>query len=125
MTICELSGLGCDCQPDDGVPCTMAGDGLKRCMLEWRAEAIRLRAEAARLEADAARDCGVLPEKHPPPHARYLLERDGVVFTATPCYGMHAPWWVVKTLDGEAEPQAMQDGDKWTAIDAARAGGTK
>lgn len=56
---------------------------------------------------------GVLPESYPPPHARYLLERDGVTFTATPCYGMHEPWWVVKTLTGEAEPERMQAGDKW------------
>jgi hypothetical protein len=49
----------------------------------------------------------------PPPHRRYLVRRDGIVFTATPCYGLHAPWWVVKTMDGEAPPVAMRDGDEW------------
>lgn len=44
MTICKLSGLACQCQPDEGVPCGMEGDGLKNLMLSWRAEAIRLQA---------------------------------------------------------------------------------
>jgi hypothetical protein len=42
MTICNLSGLVCMCQPDEDVPCLMEGDGLKNLMLSWRAEAIRL-----------------------------------------------------------------------------------
>lgn len=66
---------------------------------------------------------GVLPESYPPPHARYLLERAGVTFTATPCYGMHAPWWIVRTLLGEAAPEPMQDGDKWRRIAVHADGG--
>ena len=56
---------------------------------------------------------GIIPNDYPPPHARYLLERDGETMTATPCYGMHDPWWVIKTLTGEASPEPMRDGDMW------------
>lgn len=59
---------------------------------------------------------GTLPEAYPPPHATYLLERDGIAFTAPPCYGMHAPWWVVRMLVGEAEPEPMRDGDRWSPV---------
>lgn len=54
--------------------------------------------------------------KHPAPHARYLLRRNGVIFTVTPCYGMHAPWWVIKTLEGEAEPIHFADTDEWSVL---------
>jgi hypothetical protein len=30
---------------------------------------------------------------------------------------MHQPWWVVKTLSGDAEPEPMQDGDEWVVVD--------
>ena len=59
---------------------------------------------------------GVLPKAYPPRHARYLLKRGEFTFTATPCYGMHEPWWVVRTLSGEAEPEPMKDGDAWSAL---------
>lgn len=51
---------------------------------------------------------------YPPPHARYLVNRDNVIFTATPCYGLHDPGWVVKTLTGETAPEKMLPDDKWT-----------
>lgn len=54
-----------------------------------------------------------IAEAYPPAHARYLVKRDGVLFTATPCYGMHAPWWVVKTMEGEAEPVDIRPTDEW------------
>lgn len=65
---------------------------------------------------------------HPSPHAQYLVRREGVIHTATPCYGMHAPWWVQKVMNGmfssgatfsptvENEPIAMLDGDEWKEI---------
>lgn len=59
---------------------------------------------------------GTVPAAYPPPHASYLLARNGITFTATPCYGMHEPWWVVKTLTGEAAPEPMQDGDWWYRV---------
>jgi hypothetical protein len=65
---------------------------------------------------DAVVKMGMVPHAYPPKHARYLLERNGVVFTATPCYGMHDPWWVAKTLTGEAEPEPMQNGDRWRSF---------
>jgi hypothetical protein len=55
-------------------------------------------------------------QKHPAPHARYLVIREGIVFTATPCYGLHQPWWVVKTMDGEADPVSMNDEDEWALL---------
>lgn len=57
---------------------------------------------------------------HPPRHAQYAVVRDGRVFTATPCYGMHAPWWVVRTMaDGwpnEADPVPMKPDDLWMPV---------
>ena len=59
---------------------------------------------------------GLVPTKYPPPHARYLVVRDGVTCTATPCYGMHQPWWVVRTFVEDARPVAMQPGDEWREL---------
>jgi hypothetical protein len=65
---------------------------------------------------------GVVPADYPPPHNRYLLKRGDVMVTATPCYGIHEPWWVVRTLVGEAAPEPMRDGDVWfTEVDGLRA----
>jgi hypothetical protein len=55
--------------------------------------------------------------EHPPPHARYLVERNGRHFVATPCYGMHSPWWVPMTPDGESEPISIEGTDKWMPLD--------
>lgn len=55
-----------------------------------------------------------IKDEHPPPHQRYLLRRNDNIYTATPCYGIHAPWWVVKALlGGELEPVPMLDDDEW------------
>lgn len=54
--------------------------------------------------------------RHPKPHARYLIRRGECVHTATPCYGMHEPWWVVKTLDGEAPPEPILPDDEWMPL---------
>lgn len=59
-------------------------------------------------------------DRQPAPHQRYVVIRDRVVFTATPCYGMHSPWWVETFSSGQnLEPVAMQDGDLWVELDAA------
>lgn len=58
-------------------------------------------------------------DEHPPSHAKYLVKRSGRFFTATPCYGLHVPWWVVCTMESEAEPVPMQDTDEWWTLDAA------
>lgn len=58
----------------------------------------------------------LVQEKYPPPHARYLVQRDRALFTATPCYGMHNPWWVVLTMDGEVAPVAIEKTDKWIPL---------
>lgn len=57
-----------------------------------------------------------IAEAHPHPHQRYVVVRGAFVFTATPCYGMHQPWWVVKTLVGEADPVSMLDSDQWLPL---------
>lgn len=63
--------------------------------------------------------------KYPPPHAKYLVSRDGWYFVATPCYGMHSPWWVSAVCAGsietspttcEAAPVPMLDTDKWVPL---------
>lgn len=60
----------------------------------------------------------LISECHPDPHAKYVVVRDGLVFTATPCYGMHSPWWVVTTMgDGvhtdEAPPVPFRPDDRY------------
>lgn len=53
----------------------------------------------------------------PAPHAKYQVKRNGSVHTATPCYGMHAPWWVPTSITGaECEPVTMLDTDEWQPI---------
>lgn len=54
--------------------------------------------------------------KYPPPHARYLVERDHRHFVATSCYGMHAPWWGAMTATGEVEPVEMWPTDRWAPL---------
>ena len=55
--------------------------------------------------------------EHPKPHAKYAVIRGDCVFTATPCYGMHEPWWVVRLMpNNEADPVCMQPGDAWMEL---------
>lgn len=58
-----------------------------------------------------------IADAHPPRHAKYIVKRDGCLFTATPCYGMHNPWWVVTTMEGEAAPTYMDDTDEWEVLE--------
>ena len=58
----------------------------------------------------------LIADEHPAPHRRCVVKRDGKFFTATPCYGMHAPWWVVATMTGEADPEPMRDSDEWWSL---------
>ena len=55
-------------------------------------------------------------DQSPPPHRVYRVYRQGVgEFHATPCYGLHHPWWVPRngfTLK-ESFPIDMQDWDYW------------
>lgn len=54
-------------------------------------------------------------EQYPKAHAKYVVRREGVIFTATPCYGMHDPWWVVRVMGEayEAQPEPMKADDEW------------
>jgi len=47
-----------------------------------------------------ATETKLVSEEYPEPHARYLVKREATgPFVATPCYGMHAPWWVPLVAD--------------------------
>lgn len=55
---------------------------------------------------------------HPAPHARYTVRHpDCGEFQATPCYGMHRPWWVPRTVDVFAPGACVIpfDGTEWLA----------
>ena len=54
--------------------------------------------------------------KYPPPHERYVVIRNSDVFTATPCYGMHNPWWVVQTMEREVDPVKIEPEDSWLRL---------
>jgi hypothetical protein len=56
-------------------------------------------------------------EACPPAHERYVVLRNGCLFTATPCYGMHSPWWVVATMEGEAPPVPIERTDAWAPLE--------
>ena len=60
-----------------------------------------------------------IKDKHPPAHQKYCVIREDKIFTATVCYGMHAPWWIVHTMDEEAEPLNMLDTDLWCELRGA------
>lgn len=65
-------------------------------------------------------------KEKPRPHARYHVRRGDLLFTATPCYGMHAPWWVPRVPDQgdmplETAPISMQDDDEWRPLSPAQA----
>ncbi len=53
--------------------------------------------------------------QYPPASARYFVWRNSEVFTATPCYGMHHPWWVPRLLRKEYPPIDMLGSDRWVA----------
>ncbi len=55
---------------------------------------------------------------YPPPHNKYLVQRGHYLFVATPCYGMHSPWWVPMIHNGEVEPINIESSDKWMKLDA-------
>lgn len=59
-----------------------------------------------------------IADEKPRPHARYHVRRGDLLFTATPCYGMHVPWWVPRVPDQgdmpiETAPISMHDDDEW------------
>jgi len=56
-------------------------------------------------------------EGWPEPHRRYVVMRNRNWFVGTPCYGMHGPWWVPSTPNGETEPISMDIGDRWQRIE--------
>lgn len=57
----------------------------------------------------------------PRKHERYRVRRFGLEeFHATPCYGMHKPWWVPRngfTLE-ESAPIDMEPSDLWQPLPA-------
>ncbi len=51
-------------------------------------------------------------DEMPAPHARYRAWRKDIGhFDATPCYGLHSPWWVPRNsvTKEESEPISMKD----------------
>ena len=55
---------------------------------------------------------------HPPAHAVCRVQRVDRFFDATPCYGMHAPWWVPRNgwTGDESEPIPMEPDDHYTLV---------
>jgi hypothetical protein len=100
---------------------------LGRACEDWRVAF----GEVERLRARPVTRGVSVGERLPKPHTRYAVIRNSEVFTATPCYGMHEPWWVVRTMADEhpfeADPVAMEPDDLWWPIvefvEAAKAGG--
>lgn len=57
-------------------------------------------------------------EGRPAKHRKYLVRRGDIVCVCTPCYGMHAPWWVPTSglVGQESEPVTMLDTDEWKPV---------
>ena len=98
------------------------GTAIRDYMAEYAEHARQLERELA----EAKKDPGwtKASERHPAPHARYEVWRSDVgVFVATPCYGMHEPWWVPLVADRFAPGSIaipFSDNDEWRAIRAAQ-----
>jgi|WetSurSiteA1Bulk_404760.scaffolds.fasta_scaffold02782_12 hypothetical protein len=60
-----------------------------------------------------------ISDSHPAPHRKYVVKRDNIIFTATPCYGLHEPWWVIRIMGDkyEAPPEPMLNDDSWVLLD--------
>lgn len=55
---------------------------------------------------------------YPERHQKHLVRREGRIALCTPCYGMHSPWWVEMTLEGnELEPINILPTDEHAAYD--------
>lgn len=81
---------------------------------DWKAIIRALRGQAL---VSAIGEWKKASEQHPAPHAQYQMRRDGMVYTVTPCYGMHAPWWVGRVLGGhESEPVRIEPTDEWMPL---------
>lgn len=56
-------------------------------------------------------------DRRPGAHAKFEVRRPGLgTFVATPCYGMHNPWWVPLVADKFAPGSiafGMEAGDEW------------
>lgn len=74
--------------------------------------------ERDRLTAQGAIVWQRIADAHPAPHARYLVCRERVAFVATPCYGLHVPWWVPSGAMGELDPVGFQPEDLWCPLTA-------
>lgn len=68
-----------------------------------------------------------IPNHYPEKHKAFVVKRLGLYFTATPCYGMHSPWWAIQYPFGESINEAttaMRDGDEfWPLTDQLRRDG--
>ncbi len=51
----------------------------------------------------------------PAPHARYRVYQEDKMFDATPCYGLHHPWWVPRNgyTRKESEPIPIKEDSFW------------
>lgn len=104
-----------------------AGDTLYRdYMPPWEREFdeavqafLTARASSPRLPDPAGEQWRMNKDRRPAPHARYLVKRGHYTFVGTPCYGMHAPWWVPMASSGELEPINMEDTDEWIGLPSA------
>lgn len=80
---------------------------------------LRRTASTDRSPAPSAGDGWILvAQQQPAPHQRYMVRRAGLIHTATPCYGMHEPWWVQKGFRNgeEYQPADMKPSDEWRPL---------
>lgn len=73
MSICPVIGMACDCQPDEGIPCTNTLENVVKGFHGWRNDALakgaRIRTLEAALQRIAALDSDRLPYQGPDPAA--------------------------------------------------------
>ena len=116
---CQQAAKALEKAGQDLFSCKESWESLQKiCLLvERRAERAEQQLAAARAREE--RHC--VADKMPKPHARYRVYRDDMEpFDATPCYGMHSPWWVPRNAftKEESDPISMEKADCWSTLAA-------
>lgn len=88
--------------PTDAELYALSRTALPRCIAEIRR--LRERQQWTKIE-----------DAHPP-RGRQLVRRGRYMFTASPCYGMHNPWWVPLAGEQETDPIDMLKDDEWMPL---------
>ena len=117
MNILNLKSILDECDPDENIMwCKKHGEQLIASVCRITVE--KACKEAVRMALEVKSLGHLIFDEHPVPHRKYIVLRKEYFFTATPCYGLHTPYWVVTTMNGEAPPVNFHNDDRWWPLDS-------